>query len=115
MRLLKGFRRLPYVERLRRLDLHFLNRRRLRGDLIPVYKAFSGGLDLDPSHLFNPPVVSGLKGHPLLSSEFCIICRISCTGDYQMVINNNSVKVGEFGQTLQHIKHYGKKAKVIGV
>ncbi len=34
-RFVKGFRRLPYEERLRRLDLHSLRRRRLPGDLIP--------------------------------------------------------------------------------
>ncbi len=51
-RLVKGFRRLPYEERLRRLGLHSLRRRRLRGDLIVVYNMFSGGLDLDPSLFF---------------------------------------------------------------
>ncbi len=45
MRLVKGFRRLSYEERLRRLGLHSLRRRRLRGDFIVVYKMFSGGLD----------------------------------------------------------------------
>ncbi len=41
-RLVKGFRRLPYEERLRRLSLHFLKRRRLRGDLIAAWKIKSG-------------------------------------------------------------------------
>ncbi len=44
-RLVKGFRRLPYKERLRRLGLHSLNRHPIRGDLIAAYKVFSGGLD----------------------------------------------------------------------
>ncbi len=52
-RLVKGFRRLPYEERLRRLGLHSLRRRRFRGDLIVV------GLDLDPSLFFIPPVRPG--------------------------------------------------------
>ncbi len=51
-RRVKGFRRLPYEDRLRRLGLNFLRRRRPRGNLIVVYKMFSGGLDLDPSLFF---------------------------------------------------------------
>ncbi len=50
--LVKGFRQLPYEERLRRLDLHSLRRSRLREDLIAVYKFFSGGLDLDSCPFF---------------------------------------------------------------
>ncbi len=52
-RLVKGFRRLPNEERLRRLDLHSLRRRRLRGDLIFVNKMFSRGSDLKKIVLFN--------------------------------------------------------------
>ncbi len=52
----KGFRLLPYEEPLRRLGLHPLLRRRLRGDLIVVYKMFFGGLNLNPGLLFIPPV-----------------------------------------------------------
>ncbi len=62
-RLVKGFPRLPYEEQLRRLGRHSLNRC-LRADLIGVYKMFSGGLDLDPSPFFIPPVWPGLRGHP---------------------------------------------------
>ncbi len=62
--LVKGFRRLPYEDRLRRLGLHSLRGRRLRGDLMVVYNMFSGGLDLDPSLFFIPPVRPGLRGHP---------------------------------------------------
>ncbi len=38
--LVKGFRRRPYEERLRRLGLHFLRRRRLRGDLSRIQNVF---------------------------------------------------------------------------
>ncbi len=62
-RLLKCFRRLPYEERLRWLGLHSLRRRRLRGELMVVYKMFSGGLDLDPSPFFIPLVWPDLRGH----------------------------------------------------
>ncbi len=45
-RLVKGFRRLPYEERLRRLSLHSSRRRRLHGDLIDlmqcVFRIVSG-------------------------------------------------------------------------
>ncbi len=41
-RLTKGFRRLPYEVRLRRLGLHFLRSRCLRGHLIVLYKCFLG-------------------------------------------------------------------------
>ncbi len=57
----KCFRRLPYEERRRSRSLH---RRRLRGDLISVYKIFPGGLDLESSAVFIPPVRPGLRGHP---------------------------------------------------
>ncbi len=63
-RLVKGFRQLPYGDRLRSLGLRSLRRRRLHGDLIVVYKMFSGGLDLDPSLFFIPPVWTGLRGYP---------------------------------------------------
>ncbi len=53
--------RLPYEERLRRLGLHSLRRGRL---LIVVYKLLTGGLDLDPSLFFIPPLRPGLRGHP---------------------------------------------------
>ncbi len=62
---LKGFRLLPYDVRLRQLGLHFLNRRRVRGDLVVAYNVFSGGLDLGPSFFFIPPVWPGLRGHSL--------------------------------------------------
>ncbi len=64
-RLVKGFRRLPYEERLRQLGLHSLRRRRLRGDRIVVCNMFSGGFDLYPSLFFIPPVRPGLSGLPL--------------------------------------------------
>ncbi len=51
-RLVKGLRQQPYEERLCQVGLHSLNKLRLRGDLIVVYKMFSGGLYLDPSLFF---------------------------------------------------------------
>ncbi len=61
----KGFRRLPCEERLCRLGLHSLRRRRLLGDLIVVYNMLPGGLNLDPSLFFIPPVRPGFRDHPV--------------------------------------------------
>ncbi len=51
----KGFPSTAIWERLRWLGVRYLPRYRLRGELIVVYKMFSGGLGLDPSLLFIPP------------------------------------------------------------
>ena len=37
-RMVPGLKRLPYEDRLRRLDIYSLTARRLRGDLIETYK-----------------------------------------------------------------------------
>ncbi len=59
-----GIRHLPCEERLQRLDLHSLQRRRLRADLITAFMTFKGLLDIDPKFFFLPPARRGLKGHP---------------------------------------------------
>ncbi len=51
-------RHLPYEERLQRLGLHCLQRRRHRADLIIALKIFMGLLGIDP------PARRGLRGHP---------------------------------------------------
>ncbi len=55
---------LPSDERLQRLGLHSLQRRRLRDDLITAFKIFKGLLDINPNLFFLPPARSGLRGHP---------------------------------------------------
>ncbi len=57
-------RHLPYEERLQRLGLHSLQRRRLRDDLITAFKIFKGLLDIDPNLLFRPPARRGKAGTP---------------------------------------------------
>ncbi len=62
-RLVKGFHRLPYEERLHRVGLHSLNGRRLRGDIRFGHNMFSGELGLDLGLSFIPPVRPGLRRH----------------------------------------------------
>ncbi len=64
-RLVTGMRHFPYEERLQRLGLHSLQRRRLRDDLITAFKIFQGLLDIDPNLFFLPPARLGLRGPPL--------------------------------------------------
>ncbi len=65
-RLVTGMRHLPYKEWLQRLDLHPLQRRRLRDDLITVFKIFMGLLDIDtfPSSRSTRPKRTPLQGTP---------------------------------------------------
>ncbi len=63
-RLITGMRHLPYEERLQRLGLHSLQRRRLRADMITAFKIFKGLLDIDPNLFFLPPARRGLRRHP---------------------------------------------------
>ncbi len=62
-RLVTGMRHLPCEERLQRLGLHCLQRRRLRGDLITAFEIFKGLLDIDPNLFFLPPARRGIRGH----------------------------------------------------
>ena len=62
-RMIKSMRELPYEERLRRLNIFSLERRRLRGDLILAYNIFHGRLDLPHAEFFETPAERDLRGH----------------------------------------------------
>ncbi len=68
-RLVTGMRHLPYEEKLQRLGLHSLQRRRLQAELITAFKMFKGLLDINinlifPSSRSTWPRMAPLQGSP---------------------------------------------------
>ena len=63
-RLVSGYKRLPYDERLRRLGLTTLTQRRLRGDLIEAYKIITGKENINSNQFFTPYTgIYNIRGH----------------------------------------------------
>ena len=62
-KLVPGFGELSYEDRLRKLDLPCLRYRRLRGDMIYIYKYLIDGMAANRS-LFHRAVDSSTRGHP---------------------------------------------------
>ncbi|KFP03037.1 hypothetical protein N300_07271, partial [Calypte anna] len=64
-KMIKGVEHLPYEERLRELGLFSLEKRRLRGDLINVFKYVRGGSSQGGVGLFSQAAISKTRGHGL--------------------------------------------------
>lgn len=76
-KLVHGLKKLSYSERLDRLGLYSLERRRLRGDLIEMYKILTGKEDVDCQQFFRPARDHyGLRGHSL--KLHVIRSRLNC-------------------------------------
>ena len=52
IKLVHGFDKMPYEQRLKALELYSLQRRRLRGDLIETYKIHTGKEKIKSDQLF---------------------------------------------------------------
>ena len=60
-----GFRNLKYEERFERLNLFSLQYRRMRGDIIEIYKIISGLEDVNSSQFFTRSNMNNLHEHSL--------------------------------------------------
>ena len=76
--MIRGQQGRPYEERLRDLNLFGLHKRRLRGDLVAIYKLVRGDQQALGESLFPPPALAGVarnNGHKLAEGRFRLDIR----------------------------------------
>jgi len=64
-KLVHGFNKMSYEQRLEALGLYLLQQRRLRGDLIETYKILTGKEKINSDQLFQKATTTELRGHSL--------------------------------------------------
>ena len=69
-KMIQGLRNLPYSERLRALNLHSLERRRARGDLIEVFKWMKGFNKGDINKILKVKDLTRTRGHGFKLDKF---------------------------------------------
>ncbi len=63
LKFVKGLRHVPYEAALKQLRLFSLIHRRIRGDLIDMFKITLGLLEFPMASIFGHPTRKGLRGH----------------------------------------------------
>ena len=117
-RMLPGLDGLSYKERLDKLGLFSLERRRLRGDLIEVYKIMRGIDQLDSQYLFPKVGESKARGHrfKVRGERYKSVQRGNCfTQRVVSVWNKLPEVVAEAGTILSFKKHLDSYMGKMGI
>ena len=87
-KLVKGYEKLPYEQRLKSLGIYTLFCRRQRGDLIEVFKILNRYYDIKPTQFFKPSDVTSTRGHCMKLSKLHARLRIRSSFFTQRVIGS---------------------------